>query len=1133
MRYPRAETLSFFLDGFAVKTPSFMQKIVSIAVLLAGFAAFAAAPVLHGASSESKNTRGYFRFPALHDRTVIFTAEGDLWRGSIAGGVAQRLTSHPADETHAAISSDGKTVAFSAEYEGPQEVYTMPIEGGVPVRRTFEGASAVVVGWTPDGQVLYATTKYSTLPNTQLATFDFNTATRTLLPLAQASQGVFSDDHKQFFFTRLPFQGSSTKRYKGGTVQNLWKFVDGAEEAVPLIPDYTGTSKNAMWWNGRIFYLCDEDGIMNLWSMNTEGSDRKQLTHHRSWDIKNASLSDGRIVYSIGADLHLYEIASGEDTLLHFTLQSDYDQEREKWIKKPIEYLTSAHLSTNGDRVVLTARGQVFVAPAKDGRFVDVTHNPSVRFRNARFLSKDSMITLSDQSGELEFWKLPANGLGAPDQITKNGKVLRFDGVPSPNEKWLAYIDKDYRLFILNLADNTEILVSTSNFSEQEDLAWSPDGQWLAYVDTADNMYRQIFLYRPSDQTKIELTGNRVESYSPAWSPDGKWIYFLSDRELRSAVKSPWGSLQPEPFFDEITRVYQVALKKDLRSPFQAADELHESTKEDKNKDKEKSDKASGETKSDSAKKDEKDKPIEVTIDQEGLAQRLYQVPVPAGNYRGLSVTPKHLLWVKHETSFEAKPALQQLEISSDSPKPKTIIEDIKSYELSADGKKMLIYKGDSLYVLDADADKLDEKKKVNLGAWQFSINPRDEWRQMFTESWRLMRDYFYDRNMHGVPWRETLEKYLPLVDRVTDRAELNDLMADLMGELSALHTFIRGGDQREGPDNIAVASLGAEMHRDAEAGGWRIERIYKADPDYPDSLSPLRRPGVDVNEGDVLLSINGISLLSVPEPETLLRSKAGEQVLLEVQAPGKKEKRKVIVEPVSPGAASNLRYADWEFSRRLAVERQSDEKIGYVHLRAMGAANIAEWAREYYPIFQRQGLIIDVRHNRGGNIDSWILEKLLRKPWFYWQGRAGKPTWNMQYAFRGHIVVLCDEFTASDGEAFTEGFKRLGLGKVIGTRTWGGEIWLSFSNYLVDKGIASAAETGVYGPKGSWLIEGHGVDPDIIVDNLPHATFKGKDAQLDAAIKYLLDEIEKDPRPVPAAPPYPNKAFKAASEEK
>jgi tricorn protease len=486
------------------------------------------------------------------------------------------------------------------------------------------------------------------------------------------------------------------------------------------------------------------------------------------------------------------------------------------------------------------------------------------------------------------------------------------------------------------------------------------------------------------------------------------------------------------------------------------------------------------------------------------------------------------LLWTARDVGFGAKAHLKQLEITNKDAKPKTLVEDVKDWELSLDGKKLLIRKGDAFHVIAADTSapaKLEEK--VNLEGWTFTITPREEWRQIYTESWRMMRDYFYDRGMHGLDWPEMHRKYLPLIDRVSDRAELSDVIYEMVGELSTLHIFVSPGDRRESPDQVVPASLGARLVRDEGAGGWRVDHIYRADPDYPDQFAPLVQPGVEVGIGDIITAINGRSALSVAHPAVLLRNQAGKQVLLEVKPHDGGAARSVIVKPISAEREAGLRYDEWELTRRERVEDLGKGQLGYVHLRAMGAGDIAQWARGFFPVFQRQGLIIDVRNNRGGNIDSWILEKLLRKAWFYWQPRVGEPYWNMQFAFRGHIAVLCNERTASDGEAFTEGFKRLGLGKVFGTRTWGGEIWLSAERWLVDSGMATAAEYGVYGPEGAWLIEGHGVDPDFVVDNLPHATFDGSDAQLEAAVKHLQDLIAKDPRPVPPAPKYPDKSFK------
>jgi len=417
-------------------------------------------------------------------------------------------------------------------------------------------------------------------------------------------------------------------------------------------------------------------------------------------------------------------------------------------------------------------------------------------------------------------------------------------------------------------------------------------------------------------------------------------------------------------------------------------------------------------------------------------------------------------------------------------------------------------------------------KAKVDLSHWALETTPRDEFHGFFLDAWRLERDYYYDRGMQGVNWVAMRERYLPLVDRVSDRDELNDVIAQMVSELSTLHTFVRGGDERRPEDDINVAALGARLQRDEKAGGFVVEHIYEHDPDLPNTAPPLARPDSLVKEGEVITSIDGTDALSVRDERELLRGKAGQQVMLRVKA-ASGEMRDVLVKPVSEQEDENLRYTAWEYTRRLKVEKESNDKIGYIHLRAMGPNDIDQWERDYTPVFDRAGLIIDVRHNQGGNIDSWLLGRLLRQAWFYFQPRVGNPTWNMQEAFRGHIVVLCDQETASDGEAFSEGFKRFKMGKLIGMRTWGGEIWLSANNRQADNGIATAAELGVYGPEGKWLIEGHGVDPDIVVDNLPHATYEGNDAELERAVEELTKEIRDDPRPVPAHPPYPDKSFR------
>jgi tricorn protease len=1073
-------------------------------------------------------TLGYYRYPAIHGDVVVFAAEGDLWRIGLAGGTATRLTTHPADESHPAISPDGRTIAFSAAYEGPVEVYTMPVDGGLPVRRTFEGEGARVIGWTPGGEILYTTTRYSGLPNAQLARLDPTTGRRTLVPLAQASEGVFAPDGKTLFFTRFAFQGSHTKRYQGGAVQSLWRFRAGDAEARALTADFPGTSKEPMEWKGRVYFVSDRDGTQNLWSMNADGGDLKQLTSHRGWDVTSPDLSDGRIVYQLGADLRLFDIAANRDAPLNVRLVSDFDQMRTSWLKNPLDFLTAARLSPDGDRLVLTARGQVFVVPVKVGRTVEVTRKPGVRYRDARFLPDGkSVLALSDETGEVELWKFPANGVGAGEALSSDSKVLRWEGVPSPDGRWIAHHDKNQQLWLLDVKTKKPLRIARSDDGEFQDLAWSPDSHWLAWSVPGPNSFNRIFLYRVETGATVALTSDRFNSWSPAWSRDGQWIYFLSDRNLATLVGSPWGPRQPDPYLTATTKIFAVALKKGTRSPFQKPDELHPAKKEDEEAE------AAEEGKEKDKGKDKKDATVKVEIDLPGLMERQFEVPVPPGEYNALTANDERLYWLSTEPGAEEDAAtLQTVAFDWEKTEPKDVMAGIDEYDLSADGKKLMLHKGEDFYVFDAGeeapADEELEKAKVDLSGWTFRFDPREQWQQMFREAWRLERDYFYDPKMHGVDWPAMLEKYRPLSLRVTSRGELDDLLGQMVSELSALHTFVYGGEHRKGEDTIEVASLGASLVRDEAAGGWRVERIDRSDPDLPTGAGPLRAPGVDVEVGDVLRAVNGTPALPAPDPGALLQNQAGKQVLLRVLDGKTRKERDVVVTPISAQEAADLRYRDWELSRRQAVEEKGKGDIGYVHLRAMGARDYTTWARDFYPVFNRQGLILDARNNEGGSIDSWILSKLLRKAWYWWQPRVGSPYSNMQYAFRGHVVVLVNEGTASDGEILAEGIRRLGIGKVLGIRTWGGEIWLTSSNVLVDKGIATAAEYGVYGPEGAWMIEGHGVDPDIVVDNGPHAAFKGEDAQLDAAIKYLQEKIKAEPVPVPKAPVYPDKSLRS-----
>ncbi|MEM8964509.1 MAG: protease, partial [Acidobacteriota bacterium] len=611
-------------------------------------------------AAASESPLGYYRSPSLNGDTVLFTAEGDLWTVGTDGGVARRLTSHLDEEIYGAISPDGEWVAFSADYEGPTEVYVMPLAGGLPSRITWHGDGANVVGWTPRGEVVYSAYYRVHRRQIYLEVVDPRTGATRPLPLMGAAEAAF-DDAGTIFFTRYAFQGSHTRRYQGGTAQSLWRF-DGADEAVPLTADHPGTDRHPMWWNDRLYFLSDRDASLDLWSMKSDGTDLQQHTHHHEWDVFEPSLHDGRIVYRLGADLRLLDLASGDDRIIPIRLSTDFDQRRVTWVDKPFDFLTSAYLSPDGDQVVLTARGEVFVAPVGQGRLVAAARNSGVRYRQARFAAGDdeaerdeTIIALSDESGEVELWSLDPRGLEASAQLTDNGSILRFTTLPSPDGAKIAFSDKDNELWVFDRASGATTKIATSRYFGFRGFTWSPDSRWLAFSIPAENLFSRIGLYDSDAETgegdeAIEIlwaTSDRFDSFDPVFSPDGKWLYFLSTRNLTNTVGSPWGPYAPQPHLDQTTEIFQLALVDGTRSPFAPPTELDDANKEDDAKQDNGKDKKKDKGKSDDAEaKDgatDDDDAITTRIEVEGLFDRLERVPTPAGNYAALAMTASHL----------------------------------------------------------------------------------------------------------------------------------------------------------------------------------------------------------------------------------------------------------------------------------------------------------------------------------------------------------------------------------------------------------------------------------------------------------------------------------------------------------
>ncbi len=1090
-----------------------------------------AAGLLLGFCGAATAATGYYRFPDIHQNTVVFTAEGDLWLSQIKQGLvnqsqdnksivnpsqARRLTTHPAEETQASISPDGQQVAFVANYEGSQEVYLININGGVAKRISFENSSVRLHGWTANGDILYSSNnRVGPTGNWTLRQVAPKTLIAKSIPLADAVEGVIDDNNDMVYFIQFGLQVSSdnTKVYRGGAKGELWSYKLGAKkEAKKLTTNHIGSVREPMVHQDTLYFISDASGNDNIWSMNLDGTNATQVTDYKEWPVRSAKLNDGRIVYQLAADLKVLNLASKQSNSLAIDLTSDFPNLREHWLNKPLKYATSTRLASDFDKVVITARGRVAVAGIDGSRLVEIATQAESRTRKA-ILSHDGkwVYALNDASGEMEIWQYAADGSNIAKQLTKDGAIFRWDISLSPDGKWLAHDDMNGDMWLLdiNTGKNKKILSKGAGLDQYSTVVWSPDSSLLATTRTHQEDERsRVLLYSVKDDRNLTLTSDKYNSYSPYFSPDGDWVFFLSDRAFKAGVTSPWGDRNLGTVFDRRTEIFAYALTKDSKFPFQTANELMTSS------DKKDSDKGS-------SKENEKSSKAK-SVDWQGLSKRLWQVPVPAGNYDDLTVTDKYL-YVRDKISEPgAKPSLKSILIKP-SPEVKTFAKDVELYNLSDNGKRMLIKQqgGDNskLFIVDAGATFPKDTKdaKVQSQDWQLLIKPRQEWTQIFHDAWIMHRDSFFDQNMRGLNWQQAKQKYQPLLNRITDRYELNDIFTQMMGELNSLHSQVRGGDFAKTQNMAQGATLGAVLGQ--SKNGVLIEHIYQFDNELPNQASPLLRPGVDAQNGDLITAINGLSISSIAELHTLLRNQAGKQVLLTLVR-GKKA-HKTVVTPASIRQDGRLRYNDWVNNNRVKVGK-ADEDIGYLHLYAMGSNDIASFAREFYANYKKDGLIIDVRRNRGGNIDSWIIEKLLRRAWMFWQAPIGAPSTNMQQAFRGHLVVLADQYTYSDGETFTAGIKALNLAPVIGKKTAGAGVWLRGMNRLVDNGMARVAEFPQYAMDGRWVVEGEGVSPTIEVDNLPYATFKGSDAQLEAAIDYLKAEMKKSPILPMKAKPFP-----------
>jgi tricorn protease len=1078
------------------------------------------------------------QFPTLSRDSIAFTFAGDLWTVPRQGGTARRLTSDAGLEIMPRYSPDSRWIAFTGQYDGNRDVYVIPAEGGVPKRLTFwtdtgqpserAGPNNMVIGWTPDGSRILFRSRHQAWEDRsgRLFTIGLDGGLPEALPMPEGGLAAFSPDGRKVVYNRIWRNFRTWKRYRGGMTQNLWVY-DIPGNALEKLTENDNISTEPIWIGDRIYFDSDRDKVCNLFSVDPVTKAVAKLTDHRDYDVRWASGGPGGIVYENGGAIYLYDLAAGQSSKIDIRVPSERLAARPGHVPLD-EAITEFGLSPDGKRALFVARGEVLTVPAEKGNTRNLTNTSGAHERGAAW-SPDgrSIAWLSDQTGEDEIWIGPQDASAPARRLTTDGHGWRFPPVWSPDSRALAFADKDLKLFVVDVAGGKITQADQAKEAEIRDYAWSPDGRWLAYTKQDPQQMRQVYLYSLDKGTATRVTSELTDNGSPVFDPDGRYLYFLSDRDLNASV----GAFDLSYVYNNTSRIYALTLRRDLPSPFAPeSDEVTIGGEETKTAAEKDSAPAAGKGAKGVPGKEAPKAIASIRIDLDGIETRIAAFPIEPGtlSHLGASKTAIYYLTDPSPTlneggDEEPKSVLHAFKL--DDRKDAALIADIGEYDLSADGGKVIYAAGKQYGIIDAKPAAAPVKVgegALKLDGMSMDLDPPAEWRQIFDEAWRLERDFFYVPNMHGVDWSAMKRKYGALLPDVAHRSALTSLIGELIGELSAGHTYVGGGDMPKAK-TVPIALLGVDYALDPQSGRTRIARVLQGQNWVDARRSPLTEPGVDVPEGSYILAIDGTDLTPPRTPDQLLENRAGGTVTLTVNnRPDDKGARRVTVRPLADEAG--LRYFDRIETNRLKVDRATGGTVGYVHIPDMGGEGLNEFVRQYYPQIRKQGLIIDVRNNGGGFVSEMILERLRRVLAGLGNSRNGGISTYPSQTFYGPMVCLINHYSASDGDVFPYFFRKYGLGPLIGTRTWGGVVGIRGYSPLVDGGYVTRPEFGTYGLEGQWIIEGHGVDPDIEIDNRDDLVVKGRDPQLEKGIEVVMEAIRKSPRALPPVPPPPVK---------
>ncbi|MEY2602172.1 MAG: tricorn protease [Verrucomicrobiota bacterium] len=1108
---------------------------------------------IFAASAQSlPNTTRLLRFPTTNDREIVFCYAGELYTVGKDGGVARRLTSGPGYTSFPRFSPDGKQVAFTSEYDGNREVYVMPAEGGTPKRLTISatlgrddvsdrmGPNNIVMAWENTKPLIVFRSRMKSFNDFigSLFTVGLDAELPQQVPVPRGGFTSFSPDDSKMAFNRVFREFRTWKHYRGGMADDIWTydFKTGATENLTNNP---AQDICPMWGpDNKIYFISDRDGRMNLFVVDLASKETKQLTSFKDFDIKFPAIGKESIVFEQAGYIWRYDLKSGQATPLPIEIKEDLAIGRSTLVDAA-KHIESVNLSPDGERTIVIARGDLFSVPAKNGTPRNLTKTSNAHERDADWSPDGKWIAYnSDATGENELYVRAQDGKGDAVQLTSGADTYYYQPLWSPDSKKLLWSDRLQRLRYVDVASKTVTQVDQDKYGEIEVFNWSPDSQWVAWGRPEENGLSQVYLYSLANKQQTALTDNWYASGEPVFSDDGKYLLLSSARDF----KATFGDEEFANIYRDMERVYLVTLAKDTENPLGPksdevgkADQKREKEKAKEAEEKKPDEKAAGEKKPEEKKPEaaKPKKPVVVKVDTDGIQNRIVGLEVTPGNYRNIRMVDDRIFYLRRtagddggedDDDGDGRDRKSHLCAYSLEDRKETVLGDANDYQITFDGKKMLVKIKKDYAIIDLPKDKIETKDHEHkIEGLDMQLDRHAEWNQIYFECWRHMRDFFYSPTMNGVDWKAMRDKYAALVPFVNHRNDLTYLLGELIGELNSGHTYVAGGERPDTP-RVKLGLLGAELSRDPSSRAYKIDRILPGENWDKHTRSPLTAIGVNVKAGDYILAVDGTPVSSLPNIYQALIGTADKQVSLRVNSkPSDAGARDVTVVPTANEGP--LYYLDWVQKNIDYVAKKTNGDVGYLHIPDMGRPGLNEFTKLYFPQIRKHALIVDVRGNGGGFVSPLVIERLRRAFVMIGIARNGMPQPEPAHAFMGPMVTLINEFSASDGDIFPFRFKSLGLGKLIGKRTWGGVVGIRNSLPLVDGGQFFKPEFALYSKDGKdWIIEGHGVDPDIVVDNDPAKEFKGEDQQLDRGIQEIEEELKTKRYELPPVPPFPNR---------